>query len=125
MKPHVGRLVVIEADQVLENIERAYRRSGIEAVCQRHGLEWILPEASAAHPLDDGAAVMLWRSLERTSAELGADGGVYRRLIAPLLRDPHGLLGDALAPLGITVNKLPIRIAALSDHIADATNITE
>jgi len=41
LKPRVGRLVVIEADQVLENIERAYRRSGIEAVCRRQGLEWI------------------------------------------------------------------------------------
>lgn len=41
LKPRVGRLVVIEADQVLENIERAYRRSGIAAVCRRQGLEWI------------------------------------------------------------------------------------
>ena len=41
LKPHVGRLVVIEADQVLENIERAYHRSGIAAVCRRHELEWI------------------------------------------------------------------------------------
>jgi uncharacterized protein (DUF362 family) len=41
LKPRVGRLVVIEADQVLENIERAYRRSGIAAVCRRRGLEWI------------------------------------------------------------------------------------
>jgi len=41
LKPRAGRLVVIEADQVLENIERAYRRSGIAAVCRRLGLEWI------------------------------------------------------------------------------------
>jgi len=41
LQPHVGRLVVIEADQVLENIERAYHRSGIAAVCRRRGLEWI------------------------------------------------------------------------------------
>jgi phytoene dehydrogenase-like protein len=77
-----------------------------ELPLERHGLEWILPAASAAHPLDDGSAVVLWRSLERTSEELGADGGVYRRLLAPLLRDPHGLLGDALAPLGIPSHPL-------------------
>jgi uncharacterized protein (DUF362 family) len=41
LKPRVGRLVVIEADQVLENIERAYRLSGIAAVCRRQDLEWI------------------------------------------------------------------------------------
>jgi phytoene dehydrogenase-like protein len=72
-----------------------------ELPLERHGLEWVLPEASVAHPLDDGAAVVLWRSLERTSEELGADGAVYRRVLGPLLRDPHSLLGDALAPLGI------------------------
>ncbi len=41
LRPRVGRLIVVEADQVLENIERAYRESGIAAVCQRLGLEWI------------------------------------------------------------------------------------
>jgi 2-furoyl-CoA dehydrogenase large subunit len=33
-----------------------------------------------------------------------------------------GAINDALAPLGITVEKLPIRVAALSDRIAGAAN---
>jgi len=65
-----------------------------------HGLEWIRPPASVAHPLDDGPAVMLWRSLERTAAGLGGDGASYRRLLAPYLEDPHGLLEDVLGPVG-------------------------
>ncbi len=64
-----------------------------------HGLEWLRPRASVAHPLDDGDAVMLYRSLERTASGLGEDGKRYRRMVAPFLRDPHALLSDLLAPL--------------------------
>jgi phytoene dehydrogenase-like protein len=66
-----------------------------------HGLSWIRPPASVAHPLDDQPAVLLRRSLDETCGELGGDARAYRRLVAPFLGDPHGLLGDALAPLGI------------------------
>jgi phytoene dehydrogenase-like protein len=68
---------------------------------EEHGLRWIKPEASVAHPLDDGPAVMLWRDLDRTAQELGGDARAYRDLLAPLLRDPHAFLGDLLAPLRI------------------------
>jgi phytoene dehydrogenase-like protein len=64
-----------------------------------HGLEWIRPPASVAHPLDAAPAVMLRRSLDHTCAGLGADGARYRRLVAPFLRDPHGLLADLMGPL--------------------------
>jgi phytoene dehydrogenase-like protein len=66
-----------------------------------HGLTWIRPPASVAHPLDDRPAVLLRRSLDDTASELGDDARAYRRLLAPLLGDPHGLLADALGPLGI------------------------
>jgi phytoene dehydrogenase-like protein len=66
-----------------------------------HGLRWIRPPASVAHPLDDQPAVLLRRSLDETCGELGGDAAGYRRLIAPFLGDPHGLFADALAPLGI------------------------
>ena len=36
-----------------------------------HGVEWIHPPAPLAHPLDDGTAVLLERSLEETAAGLG------------------------------------------------------
>jgi phytoene dehydrogenase-like protein len=64
-----------------------------------HGLEWILPPASVAHPLDDDDAVLLWRSVDRTASGLGADGHAYRRLVGPFLKDTPGLLADALSPL--------------------------
>ena len=71
-----------------------------------HGLEWVFPAASVAHPLDDGPAVLLRRSVDQTAAGLGADGAAYKRLLAPFLRNPHGLLRDALAPLGLPRNPL-------------------
>ena len=64
-----------------------------------HGLEWIVPRASVAHPLDDQPAVMLWQSLEETCAGLGADASSYRDLIAPFLDNPNGFFSDALGPL--------------------------
>src|SRR5580704_14195719 len=33
-----------------------------------HGLEWIHPPASVAHPLDEEPAVLLWRSVKETAA---------------------------------------------------------
>src|ERR1043166_7127437 len=38
-----------------------------------HGLEWIDP-VPLAHPLDDGSAAMLERSMTDTAAGLGGDG---------------------------------------------------
>ena len=66
-----------------------------------HGLRWLHPPASVAHPLDDQPAVLLRRSLADTAGELDGDARAYQRLLAPLLADPHGLLADALAPLGL------------------------
>ena len=65
-----------------------------------HGLRWIVPRASVAHPLDEQPAVMMWRSLEETSAGLGADSSSYSSLIAPFLDNSEGFFGDALGPLG-------------------------
>lgn len=68
---------------------------------REHGLQWIRPGASVAHPLEGGPAVMLWRSLDETARGLGLDEARYRRLLAPFLEDPRGLLADVLGPLGV------------------------
>jgi phytoene dehydrogenase-like protein len=43
---------------------------------------------------------MFWRSLDRTCIGLGRDGHVYRRMVSLFLKNPHGLLRDAMGPLG-------------------------
>ncbi len=72
-----------------------------ELPLSEYGLAWVHPPASAAHPLDDGTAVLLQRSLEKTAEGLGRDEGSWRRLISPFLRRPEVLLGDLMAPLGM------------------------
>ncbi|MEQ9365517.1 MAG: NAD(P)/FAD-dependent oxidoreductase [Leptospirales bacterium] len=65
-----------------------------------HGLQWRSGEFSAAHPLDHEPAVLLRKSLEATAADLdGDDSRAYIKLLAPFLKHPAGLLGDALGPL--------------------------
>jgi phytoene dehydrogenase-like protein len=76
---------------------------------EAHGLRWIQPPASVAHPLDDQPAVLLRRSLDGTSGDLGEDAGPYRKMLAPFLREPHALLEDLLAPLHLP--RHPIRMA--------------
>ncbi len=48
------------------------------------GLAWVQPEIPLAHPLDDGTAVALHRSIDQTAASIGADGQAWAALMGPL-----------------------------------------
>jgi phytoene dehydrogenase-like protein len=50
-----------------------------------HGFELVHPAAPLAHPLEDGSAVMLERSVRETASGLGADAEEYRKLMAPFV----------------------------------------
>src|SRR5271154_6415011 len=50
----------------------------------KYGLAFIHPDAPLAHPLDDGTAVIVERSVEQTAAGLGGDGASYANLFGPL-----------------------------------------
>jgi phytoene dehydrogenase-like protein len=65
-----------------------------------HGLRWVRPPVSVAHPLDGAPAVLLRRDVAATAAGLQdeRDERVYRRLVEPWLADPHGFFADVLAP---------------------------
>lgn len=63
-----------------------------------HGLEWLHPPAPLAHPLDDGSAVMLYRSVEETASRLGTDEDAYRSLLSPFVAESETLISDLLAP---------------------------
>src|SRR5918996_1098430 len=51
----------------------------------QHGLEWIQPPAPLAHPLDDGTAVIVERSIETTASRLGRDAASYQKVFQPLV----------------------------------------
>src|SRR3989449_7475791 len=61
------------------------------------GLEWIQPAAALAHPLDDGSAVLIERSLDATAEGLGPGGRDWRQLHAPLVRGWGALSPERLA----------------------------
>jgi phytoene dehydrogenase-like protein len=63
-----------------------------------HGLEWIHPEYSAAHPLDGEEAVLLGQDVTATARGLGVDADRYARLITPLLANFDRTLQDVLQP---------------------------
>ena len=67
---------------------------------EQFGLEMIQPLAPLAHPLDDGTAVMLERSLEATSVGLGNDAKAYRKLMTPLVAHWDKIKGSVREPLG-------------------------
>ena len=69
-----------------------------------YGLAWIQSPAAVAHPLDDGSAVLLERSLEQTANGLGRDAAAYRELFSSLLKRWAGLSADFLRPIGIPKN---------------------
>ena len=72
----------------------------------RYGLEWIHALYPVAHPLDDGSAVLLRRSVIATAEGLGIDAAAYRKLMMPLAADWDKIAAGALAPLRLPRNPL-------------------
>jgi phytoene dehydrogenase-like protein len=66
---------------------------------ERYGLEWIQPPAALAHPLDDGSAVMLERSIDISAATMGCDATAYKRLMEPLVANWQAIEQAFLGPL--------------------------
>ncbi len=71
---------------------------------EQFGLSWVHPEIPLAHPLDDGTAVMLHRSIRDTAENLGQDAAAYTSLMTPLAENCEKLLQDLFGPF-----PLPLR----------------
>jgi len=76
----------------------------------RHGLEWIHSPAPLAHPLDDGTAVMLERSLDQTSHSLGIDGKAWDQLMRPFVEHWKKFAPQILGPVSF-LPKSPLLMA--------------
>jgi phytoene dehydrogenase-like protein len=66
---------------------------------EEHGLEWIDPPVSLAHPLDDGSAALISRDLTATATSLGVDGERYANLVGPVARDWDLIARELLGPI--------------------------
>ncbi|GAB3504545.1 NAD(P)/FAD-dependent oxidoreductase [Spirosoma knui] len=85
-----------------------------------HGLEFIYPPLSAAHPFDDGTAAVLGASVHETAQRFGIDKQAYLDLMQPLIRDWPTMAADVLGPLRFP--KHPLNMARFGlDALPSAT----
>jgi len=66
---------------------------------EKYGLSWVEPELALAHPLDNGTAAVLQRSVRATAIGLGQDQAGYERLMKPLAANWEALAAELLQPL--------------------------
>jgi phytoene dehydrogenase-like protein len=76
---------------------------------EEHGLEWRWPEVDLAHPLDDGSAGVMVRSIEQTAEWLGEDGAAWRRVFGSPSAHFDELLEDILEPV-VHLPRHPLRL---------------
>jgi phytoene dehydrogenase-like protein len=86
-------------------------------------VEWVEPKFALGHPLADGRAAILERSIDATAARLGADGDAYRRLLTPLVEAGEALLHDILRSL-LVIPRHPFVLARFGiDAIRSAAKV--
>src|SRR5262249_54450228 len=67
----------------------------------QYGLEFIQPPHAIGHPLDDGTAAIVDRSVEETAARFGIDAKAYRKLFGPLAQSADALFDGILRAMQI------------------------
>ena len=72
------------------------------------GLRLVQPQIALAHPLDDGTAAVLTRSIDQTAASLGSDGAAYARLMGPLVAAWPQLVQELLGPFRVPRHPLAL-----------------
>jgi phytoene dehydrogenase-like protein len=78
------------------------------------GLEFSHPAAPFAHPLDDGSAVVVQRSIAATAESLpSGDARTYRRLLEPFVEHADALMEALLGPPGL---RHPLLMARFGMH---------
>ena len=74
------------------------------------GLTWLQPDVDCAHPLDDGSAGVMCRSIERTAELMGSDGRRWRRVFESMTAHFDDLFADASQPV-LRVPRHPLTLA--------------
>ncbi|MFP5020161.1 phytoene desaturase family protein [Pseudonocardia phyllosphaerae] len=77
---------------------------------ERHGLRWRFPEVDCAHPLDDGDAGVLVRSVRETAEGLGPDGRAWTALFGAPAAHWDSLQSSVLGP-PLRVPRHPLAMA--------------
>ncbi|CAJ0557600.1 unnamed protein product, partial [Mesorhabditis spiculigera] len=90
---------------------------------ERYGLIWRWAEVDCAHPLDNGDAGVLYRSLEQTAAGLGADGPRWQRMFGDLSTGFDALASDLMRPI-VNVPRHPLRLAGFGPRALLPATVT-
>jgi phytoene dehydrogenase-like protein len=89
----------------------------------RYGLEWCWPDVDLAHPLEDGSAPVMVRSIDATAAGLGEDGERWRRIFARPSAGFGALSEDIMRPV-LHLPSHPLRLARFGlSAVAPATTL--
>lgn len=97
---------VCSAIHPLAAVSPFFASAGLE----RHGLELLHSEVALAHPLDDGRAGVLRRSVADTVARLGGDGRAWERHVGWTARRWDALAPAVLGPLA-RIPRHPVTLA--------------
>lgn len=120
IRAHVGKIYVVEADQVLENVERAFHSSGMADVCRRTGATWLNLSNERTVRVDRPDNVVLKRidvpwvlrdtllitvPVMKTHAKTGLTGALKNQwgCLSKMRHEYHLVLDDALADLNSVV----------------------
>jgi phytoene dehydrogenase-like protein len=87
-----------------------------------HGLVWRWPEIDLAHPLDDGTAAVMVRSVDETAAGLGPDGARWRVVFGPIARHFDELAPDVLGPI-VHLPRRPVLLGRFGLRAALPANV--
>jgi uncharacterized protein (DUF362 family) len=116
IRDHVGRISMVESDQVLEDVERAFHESGMVDVCRRTGVAWVNMTRGTSVPHEEPRNVILKRvevprilkeavlitaPVLKTHAKTRISGALKNQwgCIGTLRHEYHLVLDDALADL--------------------------
>ncbi|MGZ8178739.1 phytoene desaturase family protein [Williamsia sp. SKLECPSW1] len=89
----------------------------------RHGLHWDHAPIDCAHPLDDGSAALIHRSVDATAAGLGSDGGRWRGLVGPPAARFDDLAAEVMRPIAHVPRHL-VALATLGPRALPPASVT-
>ncbi len=75
-----------------------------------HGLRWFYSDIEVAHPLDNGEAAFLRRSVELTAAALGSDSDRYKAVFGPWANNADDIFRFVMGPI-LRIPDHPIKTA--------------
>ncbi len=78
---------------------------------EQFGLEWIQPDVPLAHPLDDGTAMLLQRSVTETAQTLGVDAAAYEAFMGQFVAHWPRIEAAFMGPLRIKPLLHPFALA--------------